>query len=122
MQLGPEGDGSMLHYLGAAAFVGSRWQSRRWFMEGTAGLGLEVLGARIVSTSTTTNNSQTGTSSETRVSFQPEPAIYARLQGAGGVRLSGMFDLVAQLGAHVSSDWKWGSYLSSTLGVRMRLP
>jgi hypothetical protein len=121
LQLGPQGDYAwMEHYLGMAAFVGSRWQSGRLFTEATVGLGLEVLARRVVSTSIT-NNSMTGTTSETRVSFEPEPAAYARLQGAGGVRLSGMFELVAQLGAHVSSDWKLGSYLSSMLGVRMRL-
>jgi hypothetical protein len=71
---------------------------------------------------TVSHNSATGTVSETDVSFKPVPGLYARLQGTGGVRVSRRFDVVAQLGAHVSSIGQQGSYLSSGVGLRLRLP
>jgi hypothetical protein len=121
LEVGPSGEGATSHYLGVAGFLGSRRGSGRWFIEGTVGLGVEVVSGR-VQTLTVTNNSQTGVTSESQVSFEPVPALYARLQGTGGVQVSQMFDLVAQIGAHPSSSWKFGSYLSSTFGVRLRLP
>ena len=39
-----------------------------------------------------------------------------------GVRLSRAFDLVAKLSVHLSSSFDLGSYVSPTIGVRMRLP
>ena len=50
------------------------------------------------------------------------PGLYARLQGTAGLRVSRRFDVVAQLGAHVSSIGQQGSYLSSGVGLRLRLP
>jgi hypothetical protein len=121
LELGPGADEEALHYFGAAGLLGSRWGSRKWFIEGTVGVGLEALRGA-VKTTTVTNNSQTGTVSETVVSVRPVPALYAPLHGAGGVRVSRLLDVIAQLGVHLSSEWQAGSYLSSTLGVRLRLP
>jgi hypothetical protein len=124
LEVGPSSDhGGMPHYLGAAGLTGARWRSRRWSLEGTVGLGVEAVGGRLT-TVTVTNSSESMLApvAETKVSFQPVPGLYARLQGTGGVRVSRMLDLVAQVGAHVSSNWRSASYLSSTVGVRLRLP
>ena len=74
-------------------------------------------------TITVTNNSmQLGTVTETKVSSGPVPALYGRATGTAGFHLSRVFDLVAQLGAHISSRGDTGSYLGSTVGLRLRLP
>ena len=75
-----------------------------------------------VQTTSVTSNSMTGTTTDTRTSFETVPALYACAQGTGGVRLSQAFDLVAQIGAHLSSTGERGSYLSGTAGMRLRLP
>jgi len=121
LELGPVGQGATPHYLGFAGFIGSRWRSHRWFMEGTVGLGVEAIGGRYATLSVT-NNSQTGTVSESVVSYRAVPGLYARLQGTGGVQVSRMFELGVQLGAHLSSNWEFGSYVASTVGLRARLP
>jgi hypothetical protein len=109
------------HYLGAAAFIGSGWHGRRFFLEGTVGLGVEVLGGPVKRV-TVTNNSMTGTASETTTTFEPTLGLYARAQATGGVRFSQDFDVVAQVAVHLSSTGQRGCFLSSTIGVRMRLP
>ena len=109
------------HYLGAAAFIGSGWHGRRFFLEGTVGLGVEALGGRVKRV-TLTENSSTGSVSETTTSFEPVPGLYARAQATAGVRFSQDFDVVAQMAVHLSSTGQLGSFLSSTVGLRMRLP
>ena len=49
------------------------------------------------------------------------PGLYMRAQGIAGVRLSRAFDLVAKLGVHLSSTDESGSFVSPTVGVRLRL-
>ena len=119
LEAGPAGQAP--HFLGAAPFIGSGWGGRLWFIEGSIGLGLEALTGR-VDTLTVSHNSATGTVSETDISFKPIPGLYARLQGTAGLRASRRFDVVAQLGAHVSSIGQTGSFLSSGVGLRLRLP
>jgi hypothetical protein len=119
LEVGPSG--LARHYLGAAALVGSGWHGRRLLLEGTVGLGLEAVSGSVLHVSVT-NNAMTGVASETTTSFEAVPGLYARVQGTSGVRLSQAFDLVAQIGAHLSSTGELGSYLSGTVGVRLRLP
>jgi len=121
LEAGPDSDQGTPHFLGVAPFIGSGWHGRLWFIEGTLGLGLEALIGR-VKTLTASNNSSTGTWTETDVSFKPVPGLYARLQGTGGLRVSRRFDVMAQVGAHLSPSGLFGSYLSSGVGLRLRLP
>jgi hypothetical protein len=111
------------HYVGAAFFAGEAWRAGSWFAEATLGLGLEAIDglAHIMTTTgTTTGGVQTMSDSWTPVG--PMPGLFLRAAGTGGVRLSSAFDLVAQLGAHASSEGYRDSYLGSAIGVRLRLP
>ena len=114
--------GPVYHYFGAAAFVGSGWHRGRWFLEGNLGLGLEALTGQVRRLTITDSSAMNGPVSEVTTSFEPVPGLYARVQGAAGVRVTGAFDLVAQLGVHLSSTGEVGSFVSPTIGVRMRLP
>lgn len=116
------GGGQPNHYFGAAALVGSRWQRRWVFLEWNLGLGVEVLSASRTTVTVTNNSSQPGTVSETTTSFESVPGLYARVGGVGGLRMTEDLDLVGQIGAHLSSSDHQGSFLSSTVGVRLRLP
>jgi len=114
--------GPVYHYFGAAAFVGSGWSRGRWFLEGNLGLGLEALTGQVRRLTITDSSAGTGPVSEVTTSFEPIPGLYARIQGTAGVRVTGAFDVVAQLGVHLSSSFDIGSFVSPTIGVRMRLP
>jgi hypothetical protein len=121
LDVGPSGPTP--HLLGVAGFVGSDWRRRRWFLEATAGLGLEA--ARIVVTDMTlsyTNSSSTGPSSTTTRSAEVQPVLYLRTTGAAGVSVSRTFDVIAQLTVHVGTAWQLSDYLAATVGVRFRLP
>jgi hypothetical protein len=119
LEVGPD---QPKHYFGLAAFVGSTWRRRSWYIEGTLGLGVEALDSMTKTITVTNNSTQLGTVSETKVSSGPVPAIYVRPVGTAGLHLTQAFDLVAQLGAHISSTGEIGSYLGSTIGLRLRLP
>jgi hypothetical protein len=110
------------HYFGAAAFAGSRWRRRSWFMEANLGLGLEVITEMVKKVTVTNSSNVLGSVDQTTVSSEPVPELYARVAGAAGVNLTQSFDLVVQLGAHLSSAGNDGSYLSSTVGLRLRVP
>jgi hypothetical protein len=118
LEVGPD---APEHYGGVAVFVGSGWQRRSWFTEGNFGLGVEVLDGRVRRTMAT-NSSTTGTTTETTVTLEPIPGLYARVQGTVGVHIAQAFDLVAQLGVHLASGGLGGSFLGSTVGMRLRLP
>jgi hypothetical protein len=120
IEVGP--DAPSRHYFGVAALVGSSWRRRRWFLEGTLGLGLEELDAISKKVTVTNNSSQLGTEEQTTVSLGPIPGLFLRVAGLAGVHISSSFDIVAQLGAHVSTTGQLGSYLGSTVGLRLRLP
>jgi hypothetical protein len=115
------------HYVGAAAFAGEAWRGRSWFAEATLGLGIEALDGyfRVDSTTGTAptpdNPATTTTMSESKVPLGPVPGLYVRAAGTGGYSVSRFFDLVAQLGLHISSEGDIGSYLGATAGVRLRL-
>jgi hypothetical protein len=73
-------------------------------------------------TAPTASDPSTVTSvSESRVSVGAVPGLFVRVAGTGGFSVTRFFDLVAQLGAHLSSDGDIGSYLGATAGVRLRL-
>jgi hypothetical protein len=119
LEIGPD---QPRHYFGGAAFVGSAWRRRAWYAEGTLGLGVEALEGRTKTVTVTNNSSQLGTVTETKVSTAPVPTLYGRAAGTAGLHLSQSFDLVAQVGAHISTSYQSGSFLSSTIGLRLRLP
>lgn len=109
------------HYFSLAGVVGTGWRRRSWFLEGNLGVGLEVLDASPrVATVTITSN--TGTTSDTTITLEPTALLYLRASGIAGAQVSTRFDLVAQLGAHLSSTGDAGSFLSATAGLRLRLP
>jgi hypothetical protein len=111
--------GPAYHYFGAAAFAGSGWHGGRWFLEGNLGLGVEVLEG--ATKTTTVTDSSAGTTVESTIKDGAAPGLYLRGQGIAGVRLSRAFDLVAKLSVHLSSTGESGSFVSPTIGLRLRL-
>jgi len=111
------------HYLSGAVFAGEAWRRRAWFFETTLGLGVGAIDG-LQTTEMTIGDVTTGASVTTKqwwsVGWAPE--LFVRAAGTGGVQLSRIFDLVAQLGAHLSSDGDRGSYGSAVVGMRVRLP
>ena len=116
------GTDSSSSLIGIAGFVGSDWRHRHWFLETTAGAGLEL--ARLyVANRTVTNSSLTGTSSETTVSSERQPVLYVRGVGTLGFPISSSLDLVGRLGIHLASSGGFATdFLSATVGLRFRLP
>jgi hypothetical protein len=115
------------HYAGAAAFAGEAWRGQAFFAEATLGLGLEALqGYATIGSSTGTaptpgNPGMVTSSSEARVPTGTVPGLFVRAAGTGGLHVSQAFDLVVQLGGHLSSSGSIGSYVGATGGVRLRL-
>jgi hypothetical protein len=70
----------------------------------------------------TNNSSQQAPETTTTSSVETVPGLFARLAGIAGVRVSRDLDFVARLGVHLSSSGLQGSFFSSTIGVRLRLP
>ena len=115
LDVGPQ---SPTHYAGVAAFVGAGRYRRAWFIEGNLGLGAEVLEGRPV----TVTSSSSGTASDTRTYLAAIAGLYLRPEGIAGIRLSPAFDLVGKVGLHLSTTGEMGTFLSTTIGVRLRLP
>ena len=111
--------GPVYHYFGAAAFAGSGWSRGRWFLEGNLGLGVEVLEG--ATKTTTVTDLSAGTTVSSTIKDGAVPGLYLRGQGIAGVRLSRAFDLVAKLSFHLSSTGESGSFVSPTIGLRLRL-
>jgi hypothetical protein len=120
LDVGPQGP---THYGGVAVFVGAGRYRRAWFLEGNGGLGAEVLDG-VRKSWTETDSSTQGIGVVTNTSLTPMLGLYLQAEGIAGVRISRAFDLVGKLGAHVSSNTSSGSvgFLSTTMGVRLRLP
>jgi len=116
------------HYVGAAYFAGEAWRGQAFFAEATLGLGLEALEGYVtigMSTGTAPTPGNPGMVTSTsveKVPMGPVPGLFVRAAGTGGVRVSQAFDLVVQLGGHLSSNGYEGSYFGATGGVRLRLP
>lgn len=108
--------------VGVAGLIGSSRHGRRWFLETTAGVGLEL--ARLSqATYTLTNSSVTGTSASTTVSNDVEPILFVRGVATAGIPISIWLDLVARLGIHLGSSGGFETdYLSATAGLRFRIP
>jgi hypothetical protein len=122
IDVGPSGAGHGLeHYLGVAAIGGSRWIRRRWYFEATAGIGLEIVQALVV-TSTLTDSSLEGPVKTTSVTEGARPAFYARAVATVAIPLRGAFDLTASLAAHVTSTGTDFDFLTPSIGLRLRIP
>jgi hypothetical protein len=116
------------HLFGAAAFLGSGWYRRRWFMEATAGVGVEAM--RTIVTDLVHVEGSAGTEDKTVKSTQVQPTLYGRVAWSLGVPIAPSVDVMARLGAHVTSvgtplisiENRVTDYVSATVGVRVRLP
>lgn len=108
--------------FGIAGIVGSSWYHRHWFLETTAGAGLEV--ARLAPTTTgTIHTSEAGATSTTTISNEFQPTLYLRGTGTVGLPIATAFDLVARFGIHLSSEGgSSADFVSATAGLRFRLP
>jgi hypothetical protein len=115
LQLGPE-----RHLLGAAGFLGSRWSRGRWLFEATGGAGIEVV-RTMQSEPALVDSTRNGTFSEVQVKLQSVPALCARAGATAGIRL-GSVELLARLGAHLTTMSLSQSYLAGTMGVRFEIP
>ena len=116
------GTDSSSSLIGIAGFVGSDWRHRHWFLETTAGVGLELARLPVISR-TVSNSSLTGSSSETTVSSEHQPVLYVRGAGTLGFPISRSLDLVARAGIHVASSGGFATdFLSATAGLRFRIP
>jgi hypothetical protein len=108
--------------VGIAGIVGTSWRHRRWFVETTAGIGLELARLEQV-TRTVTNSSLTGSSSDTTVTNTVQPVLYLRGVGTLGFPISRSLDLVTRFGVHLaSSGGSSTDFVSATAGLRFRLP
>jgi hypothetical protein len=107
--------------FGVAGFIGSSWRPRRFFLETTGGLGLEL--ARIPQT-VVTSSSLTGVSSMTTTGIQALP--FLRGEAEVGLAITSYVALVARFGVHVAffpGGWSDDDdTISGTLGVRVGLP
>jgi hypothetical protein len=119
LQVGP--DVGAQHEIGGAAFIGSDWRRRWFFLEGDLGLGIEVLKSTYIS-SVSMSSGSTGTTMQETTTVDHFAGLFARAQGTAGVRVTATFDVVAQLGLHLSSGGGYSSFVSSLFGLRLRLP
>jgi hypothetical protein len=109
--------------FGMAGFFGSGWHRRNWFLEATAGAGLEV--ARLPPTIdyTVFNAAGGATMSSETVSSDFQPLLYLRGTGTLGVPIAKSFDFVARVGVHLASSGGFTTdFLSATAGVRFEIP
>jgi hypothetical protein len=107
--------------FGVAGFIGSIWRHRRFFLETTGGLGLEL--ARIPQT-VVTNSSTGGVSSMTTTGSQALP--FLRGEAEVGLPITSYVALIARFGVHIAflpGGWSDDDdAVSGTLGVRVGLP
>jgi hypothetical protein len=110
-----------IHILGLAAIVGSTRSWGRFTLEGSGGLGLEAIHGWAMQ-NTVTYSSSGGTVSTTTVGGL-EALLYARGSLAVGYAVSSSWDVLFRLGAHLTAGrFPEASFVSSTLGLRFRLP
>lgn len=120
LEVGP--DVGVQHDFGGTAFVGSDWRRRWFFLEGDLGLGIEALTTTQIETTYMTLPDGSVVNFNQSTTVEHSPGLYARFQGTAGVRVAAAFDVVAQLGLHLSSTGGYGSFVGSMVGVRLRLP
>lgn len=123
LDVGPEMESGMggpsSYFIGGAALVGGGRHFGRFFIEGTAGLGLETYQSMGAGVSTITN-SETGVTTEIQSGTSFVLGLYLRGQATAGVALSKSFDLLASVGGHLGNLGQSDTFLTSSLGVRLR--
>ena len=122
LEVGTNATSNGAELMGIAGLVGSSWHRRRWFLETTAGVGLEL--ARLEQTSTrTVSDSSSGTSLTTTVATGSQPVLFARGIGSVGFPIARSLDLVGRVGIHLASSGGFATdFLSATAGLRFSLP
>src|SRR5581483_10538341 len=106
-------NGPELHLLGLAGFMGARHHWRHLYVEGTVGAGLEIERHEVTTL---------GPSLRLTAGTTLEPALYARATGAIGIPINSDLDALAQLGIHLSARGIETDFVSSTVGLRLKLP
>jgi hypothetical protein len=110
--------GPSVYFIGGAALLGGGRRFGRILVEATGGLGLQTRQSTIDVKTTTV--SETGTTIES----QGVPAfilgLYLRGQATAGLALSKSFDLLASVGGHLGNLGRADTFLTSSLGVRLR--
>jgi hypothetical protein len=111
--------GADLPILGVAGLVAKRWDERRWYVELAAGIGVEV--AKLPTSTFTTTDSVTGFGTFVMGSKE-QPGLLATGRVALGLPLSHSLEAVAELGFSAASLGLQAEYLSTTVGLRVRIP
>ena len=113
--------GPDVHLVGLAGLIGIRRPWGHWYLEATLAAGIEAQRLN-VATSTVTNSSQTGVSSETSVTPQVQPALYARVTGSIGIPINRTFDFMARASVHLASSGGATDFIGASAGLRLKLP
>lgn len=109
--------------VGIAGFVGTGWRHRRWFVETTAGLGLEVARLPNSSLHVPTIPPNGGPISETTVNGPFQSLLYLRGVATAGLSITTSLDLVGRVGVHLASAGGFAAdLLSASAGLRFTLP
>jgi len=93
--------------------MGARHGWRRVYLEGTVGVGLEIERHEVT---------MIGPGPQLIPGTTLEPALYARATGSIGIPINSALDVLAQLGIHLSARGIETDFVSSTVGVRLKLP
>jgi hypothetical protein len=109
------------HLLGVAATWTGHHERKRWILETSAGLGVELGKGGAVETSNV-DSTKLGTYTTTEFKLQNQPGLYASGDVAAGVRLGASFDLIADVRVHLTTLGLVQSYAVPTLGLRFRVP
>ena len=110
--------GPSTYFIGGAALVGGGRRFGRIFVEGTGGLGLETRQSTISVDTTTVSETGGTTVSQGIPAFHL--GLYLRGQATAGLALSKSFELLASVGGHLGSLGRADTWLTSSLGVRLR--
>ena len=117
-EMAPGWQGPSVAFIGGAALVGDGRHFGRIFVEATAGLGFQIRQSTIALPTVT--NSGTSATTETQDIPTSSLGLYLRGQATAGVALSKSFDLLASVGGHLGNMGRSDTFLTSSLGVRMR--
>jgi hypothetical protein len=113
---------SIYDFVGVAGLVGTRWQHRRWFLEGSVGIGPELVQLPTHNERLTTSSATGGPVITDVVTMDEHLALHVSGIGVVGVPISRMFDLVAKVDLRLTSAGSETDFLSGSLGLRVRLP
>lgn len=107
-------------WIGAAAFVGSAWSWRRWFLEATGGLGIAA--DSVTTQQTESVSSPSGDTFSSRSVNQLLPVPFLRAGATAGIPVSRLFDVVARVGLTAGTGGLHTSFATATAGLRLRIP